>query len=328
MKKQIAAVMASLMCMGCVTTVAPSTVVKPVSAYAITQTQKTFINNLGNAAKKTYSKYKILPSMTVAQAILESSWGQSTLSKKYYNFFGMKAGSNYNGETVTLQTTEEINGKLVKVNGTFRAYHSFDEGIEGYYKFITGYSRYSNLIGETNYKEACRKIREDGWATDSKYTTKLINLIEQYDLTQFDPGNIPVPDPVSGYYPVCSSGYSSLVDALNSIGVDSSYNNRSKIAAANGISNYSGTPAQNTKMLNLLKQGKLKKAGSNTSSYYPACSSSYNSIVDALNSIGVDSSYNHRKKIAAANSISNYSGQPSQNTKMLNLLKQGKLKKA
>ena len=330
MKKQIAAVMASLMCMGCVTTVAPSTVVKPVSAYAITQTQKTFINNLGNAAKKTYSKYKILPSMTVAQAILESSWGQSTLSKKYYNFFGMKAGSNYNGETVTLQTTEEINGKLVKVNGTFRAYHSFDEGIEGYYKFITGYSRYSNLIGETNYKEACRKIREDGWATDSKYTTKLINLIEQYNLTQFDPNPSPdpIPEPDTGCYPACSSGYSSLVDALNSIGVDSSYNNRSKIAAANGISNYSGTPAQNTKMLNLLKQGKLKKAGSSTSSYYPACSSSYNSIVDALNSIGVDSSYNHRKKIAAANSISNYSGQPSQNTKMLNLLKQGKLKKA
>ena len=128
------------------------------------------------------------------------------------------------------------------------------------------------------------------------------------------------------YYPACASKYTSIVDALNSIGVDSSKANRTKIAAANNISNYTGTAAQNTKMLNLLKQGKLKKPGSgNTVSYYPKCASKYTSIVDALNSIGVDSSMANRKKIAAANNISNYSGTPAQNTNMLNLLKNGKL---
>ena len=131
------------------------------------------------------------------------------------------------------------------------------------------------------------------------------------------------------YYPKCGSQYNSIVDALNSIGVDSSFANRQKIAAANSISNYTGTPAQNTQMLNLLKQGKLKKPGSGTiDEFYPKCGSQYNSIVDALNSIGVDSSFANRKKIAAANSISNYSGTAAQNTQMLNLLKQGKLKKA
>ena len=66
--------------------------------------------------------------------------------------------------------------------------------------------------------------------------------------------------PVSGtFYPKCGSQYTSIVDALNSIGVDSSYSNRSKIAAANNISGYSGTPAQNTTMLNLLKAGSLRK---------------------------------------------------------------------
>lgn len=60
-------------------------------------------------------------------------------------------------------------------------------------------------------------------------------------------------------------------------------------------------------------------------SYYPACASKYTSIVDALKSIGVDSSLSFRKKIAAANSISNYTGTSSQNTTMLNLLKKGKL---
>ena len=140
----------------------------PVSTYAIDADQQAFIENVGNAAKRHYSIYRILPSMTTAQAILESNWGRSTLASKYYNFFGMKAGSKYTGEKVNLPTKEEVNGELVSVDAYFRVYHSFDEGIEGYYQFITGYPWYSNLIGETDYKAACRKIREDGWATDSK----------------------------------------------------------------------------------------------------------------------------------------------------------------
>lgn len=66
---------------------------------------------------------------------------------------------------------------------------------------------------------------------------------------------------VSGtYYKACDSKYVSIVDALNSIGVDSSKANRAKIAQANGITGYTGTATQNTNMLNLLKKGKLKKA--------------------------------------------------------------------
>lgn len=59
------------------------------------------------------------------------------------------------------------------------------------------------------------------------------------------------------YYPQCSSSYSSIVDALKSIGVDSSYNNRSQIAEKNGISGYSGTSSQNVELLNRLKNGTL-----------------------------------------------------------------------
>ena len=130
----------------------------------------------------------------------------------------------------------------------------------------------------------------------------------------------------SGYYPKCASSYTSLVDALNSINVDSSMANRKKIAAANGISNYTGTAAQNTALLDKLKAGKLLKPGStSTTSYYPKCASSYTSLVDALNSIKVDSSMANRKKIAAANGISNYTGTAAQNTALLDKLKAGKL---
>lgn len=120
----------------------------------------------------------------------------------------------------------------------------------------------------------------------------------------------------------------SIVDYLKSIGQDSSFSNRKKLAQANGISNYTGTAAQNTKLLNILRSsGSSSNSNSNTSSYYPKYNGSTSSIVDALKSIGVDSSYNNRKNIAKKNGISNYSGSASQNTQLLNLLEQGKLKK-
>ena len=81
-----------------------------------------------------------------------------------------------------------------------------------------------------------------------------------------DRGSAPSPAPQPGgqeeieYYPACSSSQTSLVDALKSIGVDSSYANRTQIAALNGISDYSGSVAQNNQMLSLLKQGKLIKS--------------------------------------------------------------------
>lgn len=64
----------------------------------------------------------------------------------------------------------------------------------------------------------------------------------------------------STYYPKCASKYTSITEALSSISVDSSKANRTKIAKANGIASYTGTATQNTKLLDLLKAGKLKKA--------------------------------------------------------------------
>ena len=156
------------------------------------------------------------------------------------------------------------------------------------------------------------------------------------------------------YYPACEPIYTSLVDALNSINVDSSYVNRSNIAEINGIIDYSGTAKQNTCLLDLLKQGKLIKSktwipATNTTTtkatttvtstfpenggywiitYFPACDQSNNSIVEALKSIGFDSSYEYRKTIAELNGIINFSGTAEQNLHLLKLLKQGKLIKS
>ena len=66
------------------------------------------------------------------------------------------------------------------------------------------------------------------------------------------------------YFPKCSQNYTSIVDALKSIGVDSSFSNRKKIAETNGISNYSGTASQNNSLLRLLKGGKLIRSVSSS----------------------------------------------------------------
>ena len=165
---------------------------------------------------------------------------------------------------------------------------------------------------------------------------RFINMI-QAKLNE-DNKPAPTPAPSGSEYLYADYDGNSIVDALKSIGVDSSFENRKRLAELNGINDYTGTPEQNTYLLNLLKQGKLKANGTgntNAPSNSNSASTVYlkadyqgNSIVDALKSIGVDSSYAYRCKLAEVNGIENYMGTPEQNTRMLNLLKNGKLKKA
>lgn len=149
-------------------------------------TNKEFIDMIGKAAVAEYERFKILPSLTIAQAILESNWGRSMLSQKAYNYFGMKAGSGWKGATYSSKTQEQTPaGQAFTINADFRAYPDVQAGIRGYYVFLQ-YPRYANLKGVTDYKEACRLIKADGWATDVKYTDKLVSLIEKYGLTKYD----------------------------------------------------------------------------------------------------------------------------------------------
>lgn len=153
-----------------------------------------FIDMIGKAAVTEYLRFKILPSLTIAQAILESNWGKSMLSQKAHNYFGMKAGSGWKGATYNSKTQEQTPaGKPFTINAAFRAYDSVAAGIRGYYVFLQ-YPRYQNLKGVTDYKEACRLIKADGWATDVNYTDKLVSLIEKYNLTRYDEEVLFVPE--------------------------------------------------------------------------------------------------------------------------------------
>lgn len=135
------------------------------------------------------------------------------------------------------------------------------------------------------------------------------------------------------YFPRCGAWHFSIVDALTSIGVDSSYEYRTLIAEANGFTPYVGSASQNIAMLNLLKQGLLRRPASEKTTdsssanfeTFPACADYYDSIVDALNSIGVDSSFSYRQKIALVNGFTDYSGRSDENLTLLGRLKNGTL---
>lgn len=164
-------------------------------------TQKEFIEQIGTAAKAYYPTYKILPSLVIAMAIKESNWGKSQLSSVNHNYFGMKWNTKCGTKYVEYTTKEFKDGKYITVKAKFRSYDTLEDGIKGFYDFISGYKRYANLIGETDPATACNKIQADGWATAPDYAVSLYtNYILKYDLVKWDVMDM-VPDPdVKPYY--------------------------------------------------------------------------------------------------------------------------------
>ena len=128
-------------------------------------------------------------------------------------------------------------------------------------KLIRDFATSSQSGGTTPKKsneELANEVIAGKWGNGQDRKNRLTNAGYDYQAVQ-NIVNQKLGATGTSYYKKYTGSSVSIVDALKAIGVDSSMNNRKKIAKANGISNYSGTASQNTKLLNLLKQGKLKK---------------------------------------------------------------------
>ena len=150
-------------------------------------TNNEFIEQIADCVDKYAYLYGIeVRSPIIAQAILESGWGKSSLASKYYNYFGMKCGSSWNGKSVNMATKEEYKvGTLTNIRDNFRVYDSMDAGIKGYFDFINT-SRYANLKGVKSPEEYVRRIKADGYATSSKYVDNIMRVIRDNKLMRFD----------------------------------------------------------------------------------------------------------------------------------------------
>lgn len=143
-----------------------------------------FIESVAPGAIEGWRKYGVLPSITVAQAILESGWGRSDLSTSAHNLFGIKG--SYNGQSVVMRTREVYGGRSVYINDNFRAYPNNSTSVEDHGNFLYVNSRYRNLLGDRNYVSVANKLRADGYATDPVYANSLINLVNENKLYQLD----------------------------------------------------------------------------------------------------------------------------------------------
>lgn len=147
-------------------------------------TKDQFIRFVGDHARRAMAATGVPASVTVAQAIIETGWGKHTIGEAK-NLFGIKgrgpAGS------VRAPTREFINGKWVSVDADFAKYDSFEQSITEHARFFLRNRRYARALRIKSDPDAfAREIHKAGYATAPNYATKLIELMRQYNLYQFD----------------------------------------------------------------------------------------------------------------------------------------------
>lgn len=138
-------------------------------------------------AQQAQIDYGVRPSVLIAQAALESNWGESELSQQSNNYFGIKGKSS--GEQYA--TKEFTQDKWQNVQASFRTYDSISDSVNDYAKLIkngTSWNAnlYSSVITAKHYEDAAFALQKAGYATDPNYANKLIQIIEQYALYELD----------------------------------------------------------------------------------------------------------------------------------------------
>ena len=138
-----------------------------------------YIEQYAPMAQEQMRKYKIPASITLAQGLLESGAGRSTLARMSNNHFGIKC-ADWKGKSVRHDDDAR--------NECFRAYDSAAESFEDHSKFLVGRSRYASLFTWkiTDYKGWAIGLKRAGYATDPSYANRLISIIEDYELYRYD----------------------------------------------------------------------------------------------------------------------------------------------
>ena len=139
-----------------------------------------YIEEYKSIAIREMQQYGIPASITLAQGILESAGGESYLARKANNHFGIKCHEDWEGGTVYRDDDRK--------NECFRSYKNPEESFRDHSLFLANRSRYAFLFDEdpTDYKAWARGLKKAGYATNPKYPSLLIELIERYDLHQYD----------------------------------------------------------------------------------------------------------------------------------------------
>src|SRR6266545_3992327 len=146
--------------------------------------QQAFISAVAPGAIAAQHRYGVPAAVTIAQAIDESAWGQSSLATKDHNLFGIKgtgpAGSD------ALPTHEYANGQSVATTAPFRVYHSAAQSIDDHGRLLATSGYYRRAMADRHDPNAFAAALTGVYATDPSYGAKLVDLMRQYDLYRYD----------------------------------------------------------------------------------------------------------------------------------------------
>ena len=152
--------------------------------------QTDFIEKIAPAAVLIANAQGIYPSVMIAQAALESSWGQSGLAESYNNLMGTKG--NVDGKSVTVRTREVQNGESVYINAGFTIYDSWGHSLFHYGSLMKNGLSWSPeyysgtwLENTESYQDATAWL-QGRYASDTSYASKLNQTIESFNLDQYD----------------------------------------------------------------------------------------------------------------------------------------------
>lgn len=149
-----------------------------------TTAQQAFIKQVARGAMATQRKYGVPASVTIAQAIDESGWGQSVLATNDHNLFGIKGTGPAGADEQPTQ--EVINGQLVNLSASFQIYESIAQSIDAHGRLLAHSGYYAGAMAQSKDPNAFAAALTGVYATDPGYGAKLVQLMKQYDLYRFD----------------------------------------------------------------------------------------------------------------------------------------------
>jgi hypothetical protein len=150
-------------------------------------TAEQYIAQFKDAAISDMKKSGVPASITMAQGMFESDYGNSSLAKVAKNHFGVKCHKDWGGDTYYMDDDAP--------NECFRKYNSVEESYDDHSNFLRTRDRYKFLfdLSITDYKGWAKGLKQAGYATNPAYADKLIEIIERYNLQVMDEGGTPQP---------------------------------------------------------------------------------------------------------------------------------------
>ncbi|RMF17805.1 MAG: flagellar assembly peptidoglycan hydrolase FlgJ [Gammaproteobacteria bacterium] len=143
-----------------------------------------FVSKLAPAAKEVAEEMGVDYRVLLAQAALETGWGQHMIRRESgensFNLFGIKADARWRGDTAWTLTTEYVGGQPIRTRAPFRAYNSWTESFRDYVNFLNSNPRYQPALEQVADPEAYTEaLQAAGYATDPAYSQKILRILHR-----------------------------------------------------------------------------------------------------------------------------------------------------